>query len=92
MKFFQLNINSKNTSVDELWLHQFNKSYSGMFLKETNGKEGNYIGNFERWKVKIHTIFDQKTHGYGVGRLFPSNMKNLFRDDIVRDDFEMVLN
>ena len=81
MKFVQLNINSLNASVDELWLHHLNNSYSGTFLQETNHKEGYYIGNFKSWKIKMPTIFDQKTLGYGVGTLLPYIMKNVFQDN-----------
>ena len=90
MKFLQLNINSLNTSVDELWLHHLNNSCNGIFLQETNHKEGNYIENFKSWKMKMHTIFDQKTLGYGVGTLLPYNMQNVFRNDLIRNDLEMV--
>ena len=38
----------------------------------------------------MHAIFDQKTLGYGVGTLIPYNMKNIFRDDLIRNDLEIV--
>ena len=37
----------------------------------------------------MQTIFDRKTLRYGVDTLFPSNIKNVFREDIFRDDLEM---
>ena len=40
----------------------------------------------------MHAIFDQKTLGYGVGTLIPYNMKNIFRDDLIRNDLEIVWN
>ena len=38
----------------------------------------------------MHTIFDQKTLGHGVGTLLPYNMQNVFRNDLIRNDLEMV--
>ena len=36
MKFLQLNINSLNTSIEEIWDHQKENNYEGIFLQETN--------------------------------------------------------
>ena len=89
MKFLQLNTNSFNTSLEELWLHHLENNYDGLFLQETNHKNGCSLGNFKNWKVKMHTTFDQKTLGYGVGTLFPPSVKSVFREDLLRDDLEM---
>ena len=40
----------------------------------------------------MHAIFDQKTLGCGVGTLIPYNMQNIFRDDLIRNDLEIVWN
>ena len=92
MKFLQVNRSSLNTSVNELQLHHLNNSYNGIFLQETNHKEGNDIENFKSWKVKMHTILDQKTLGYGVSTLLTYNMKKVFQDDLIRNDLEIVWN
>ena len=36
MKFLQFNINSINTSLDELWRYQKENNYGGIYLQETN--------------------------------------------------------
>ena len=40
MKFLQLNINSLNTSTEELWDYQEENNYEGIFLQETNYTAG----------------------------------------------------
>ena len=34
----------------------------------------------------MHINFNQKILGYGVVTLLPYNMKNVFRDDVIRND------
>ena len=36
MKFLQLNINSFNITCGDLWYHQMENHYAGIFLQETN--------------------------------------------------------
>ena len=90
MKFLQLNITSFNTSCDDLWCHQLENQYDGIFLQETNHRNNTLLGNFKTWKVNMHTIYENKTLGYGVGSLFPSHTKNVFRQDLITKDLEMV--
>ena len=92
MKFRQLNIFSFNTSLNQLWLHQLENNYNAIFLQETNYKEGNLLGNFMHWKVRMHTIFKNKSLGIGVGTLLTSDVKNVFKDDLIRDDLEIAWN
>ena len=40
MKFLQLNINSLNTSTEELWDYQEENNCEGIFLQETNYTAG----------------------------------------------------
>ena len=91
-KFLQLKISCFNTFLNQLWLHQLENNYSAIFLQETSQKEGNSLGNFKHWKVRMHTIFKDKSLGFGVGTLIPQSVKNVFRDDLIRDDLEIVWN
>ena len=91
-KFLQLKISCFNTSLNQLWLHQLENNYSAIFLQETSYKEGNSLGNFKHWKVRMHTIFKDKNLGFGVETLIPPSVKNVFRDDLIRDDLEIVWN
>ena len=51
------------------------------------------LGNFKHWKVRMHTIFkNKKSLGFGVGTLQPPSVKSVFRDDLIRDDLEIVWN
>ena len=92
MKLPQLNISSFNTSSNQLWLHELENNYSTIFLQETKYKEGNLLGNFKHWNVRMHTFFKNKSLGFGVGTLLPPTVKNVFRDDLIRDDLEIVWN
>ena len=38
----------------------------------------------------MHTIFKNKTLGYGVGIFVPNATKNVFRQDLINQDLEMV--
>ena len=38
----------------------------------------------------MHTIFKNKTLGYGVGIFVPNVTKNVFRQDLINQDLEMV--
>ena len=38
----------------------------------------------------MHTIFKNKTLGYGVGTILPNTIKNFFRHDLINQDLEMV--
>ena len=40
----------------------------------------------------MHTVFKDKSLGFGVGTLIPPSVKNVFRDDLIRDDLEIVWN
>ena len=40
----------------------------------------------------MHTIFKDKNLGFGVETLIPPSVKNVFRDDLIRDDLEIVWN
>ena len=92
MKFLQLNINSINTSLNELWHYQKENNYDGIFLQETNYTENKPLGDFKHWKSKMHTIYKNKNAGFGVGTLIPMNTKNVFRDDLTNDDLELIWN
>ena len=78
MKFLQLNIFSFNTSLTQLWLHQLENNYSAIFLQETNYKEGILLGSFKYWKVRMHTIFKNRS-------LLSVSVSG---DDLIRDDLE----
>ena len=86
----QLNIFSFKTSLNQLWPHQLEHNYSTIFLQETNYKEGNLLGNFKHWKVTISKIFKNKSLRFGVGTLLTPSVNNIFRDDLIRDDLEIV--
>ena len=38
----------------------------------------------------MHTFFKNKSLGFGVGTLLPPSVKNVFRDDLIRDDLDIV--
>ena len=90
MKFLQLNITSFNTSCDDLWCHEVENHYGGIFLQETNHRTDTLLGNFKTWKVNMHTIHEDKTMGYGVGSLFPNCTKNVYQEDLITKNLEMV--
>ena len=92
MKFLQLNISSLNTSLYELWLHQQAHNYNAIFLQETNHKDETKICGFKNWKSKLHTVFDSKTLGYGVGTFIMPNLKSVFRQDLIMENLEMIWN
>ena len=56
MKFLQLNINSLNTSIEELWDYQKENNYKGIFLQETNYTAEKTLAKFKHWKTKMCTI------------------------------------
>ena len=90
MKFLQLNINSLNTSTEELWDYQKENNYEGIFRPETNYTAGKMLGKFKHWKTKMHTIYRNKNSGFGVATLIPTSVKNVFRDDLTNDNLESV--
>ena len=90
MKFLQLNINSLNTSTEELWDYQKENNYEGIFCPETNYTAGKILGKFKHWKTKMHTIYRNKNSGFGVATLIPTSVKNVFRDDLTNDNLESV--
>ena len=59
-------------------------------MQETNPNNSTTLGNFKNWKVNMHTIFKNKTLGYGVGTILPNTIKNFFRHDLINQDLEMV--
>ena len=75
MKFLQLNINYIITSCDDLWYHQMENRYDGIFLHKTNHNNSTTLGNFKNCKVKVHTILKNQTSGYLVGA---KTTKNIF--------------
>ena len=92
MKFLQLNISSFKYILKSTWLYELENNYSAIFLQETKYKEGNLLGNFKHWNVRMHTFFKSKSLGFGVGTLLPPSVKNVFRDYLIRDDLEIVWN
>ena len=90
MKFLQLNINSLNTSTEELWDYQKENNYEGIFLQETNYTAEKTLGKFKHWKTKMHTIYRNKNSGFGVATLIPTSVKNVFRDDLTNGNLESV--
>ena len=90
MKFLQLNINSLNTSTEELWDHQKENNYEGIFLQETNYMAEKTLGKFKHWKTKMHTIYRNKNSGFGVGTFIPTSVKNVFRDNLTNDNLKSV--
>ena len=90
MKFLQLNINSLNTSTEELWDYQKENNYEGIFCPETNYTAGKMLGKFKHWKTKMHTIYRNKNSGFGVATLIPTSVSNVFRDDLTSDNLESV--
>ena len=89
MNFFQLNITSFNTSCEDLWYHEMESHYRGIFLQETNSSSTT-LGNFKNWKVNMHMTFKKNALGYGFLRFLPNTTKNLFRQDLINQDLEMV--
>ena len=92
MKFLQLNVNSINTSLDELWRYQKENDHDGIFLQESNHTDEKPLGNFKHRKSKMHTIYKNKNAGFGVGTLIPISTKNVFRDDYINNDLEIIWN
>ena len=90
MKFLQLNINSLNTPIEELWDHQKENNYEGIFLQETNYIAEKTLGKFKHWKTKMHTIYRNKNSGFGVGTFIPTSVKNVFRDNLTNDNLKSV--
>ena len=78
MKFLQLNINSLNTSIEELLDHQKENNYEGIFLQETNYIAGKTLGKLKHWKTKMHTIYRNKNSGFRVTTLIPTSVKIVF--------------
>ena len=73
MTSLQLNITLFNTSCG---YHQMENLYDGIFQQETNQNNSTILENFRNWKVNMHTIFKNKTLGYGVGTFLPNTTKN----------------
>ena len=92
MKFLQLNMNSTNASLNELWRYQKENNYGGIFLQETKYTDERPLGNLKHWKSKMHTIYKSKTEGFGDGTLIPISTKNVFRDDYINNDLEIIWN
>ena len=63
-----------------------------MFLQETNFTQNNILGPFKHWKNKMLTHYKEKTMGFGVGTLFPNDIKNVFREDFSNDSLELLWN
>ena len=89
MKFLQLNINSLNTSTEELWDYQKENNYEGIFLQETNYTAEKTLGKFKHWKTKMHTIYRNKNSGFGVATLIPTSVKNVFRGELTNYNFRV---
>ena len=87
LKFLQFNINSINTSLDKLWRYQKENNYNGIFLQETNYTGEKALGNLKHWKSQMHT-----NAGFGVGTLTPIPPKNVFRDNYINNDLEIIWN
>ena len=85
MKFLQLKISSFNTSLNQLWFHQLKNNCSAIFFQENNYKEGKLLGNFKHWKV----IMEQEPRIW-CKDTFTSKCKNVFRDDLVRDNLDIL--
>ena len=64
--------------------------YDGIFLQETNHNNSTTLENFKSCKVNMHAIFQNKTLGYGVETFLPNTTKNVFRQDLINQDLEMV--
>ena len=90
MKFLQLNVNSLNTSIEELWNHQNENNYEGIFVQQTNYTAEKTLGKFKHSKTNMHTIYKNKNRGFGVGTLIPRSVKNAFKDDIKNGNLESV--
>ena len=80
-----------NASCDDLWYHQMENHYDGIFLQETNHKNNSRtLENSKNWKVNMHTIFRNKTLGYGVRVFLPNTTKSVIRQGLINQAFEMV--
>ena len=90
MKFLQLNITSFNTSCDDLWYHQIENLNDEILLQQTNHNNSITLGNLKTWKVNMHTMFKNKTLRYVVGTILTNTPKNVFRQDLINQDLEMV--
>ena len=90
MNFLQLNITSFNTSCEDLWYHQMENHYHGIFLQETKHSSSATLGNLKNWKVSMDMIFKNNALGYGFLRFLPNTTKNVFRQDLINQDLEMV--
>ena len=90
MKFLQLIISSFNISCGDLCYHQMENHYDTIFLQETNYNNSISLGNFKNGKVNTHKIFKNKTLGYGVGTFLPNTTRNVFTQDLINQDLEIV--
>ena len=90
MKFFQFNINSIITSLDELRKYQNKNNYDGIFLRETNYTDSKPLDNFKYWKSEMHAIKKSKYVGFGFGALIPISM--FFRCDYIKNDLGIIWN
>ena len=61
-----------------------------IFLQETNHNNSMTLGNFKNWTVNMHTVFENKTLEYDVRTFLPNINKNVFRQDLINQDLEMV--
>ena len=50
---------------------------NGIFLQKTNHNNSLTLGNFKNWKGNMHTIFKNKTSGYGAETFPPNTTKNV---------------
>ena len=64
--------------------------YDTIFLQETNYNNSISLGNFKNGKVNTHKIFKNKTLGYGVGTFLPNTTRNVFTQDLINQDLEIV--
>ena len=90
MNFLQPNITFFNTSCEDLWYHQMENHYHGIFLQETNHNSSTTLGNFKNWKMNMHMIFKNNALGYGFLRFLPNTTKSVFRQNMINQDLEMV--
>ena len=90
MKFLQLIISFFSISCGDLCYHQMENHYDTIFLQETNYDNSISLGNFKNGKVNTHTIFKNKTLGYGVGTFLPNTTRNVFTQDLINQDLEIV--
>ena len=81
--------NENPTSIKQLNFYQ-DQNHDIMALQETNSKESSL--SLKNRKTKSYTAILDKKLGYGVVTMIKSDIKNVFRDDLLNNKLEPIWN